>query len=196
MGETIIRTSNIISPSDEHRKWTTAFLGLGANLGNREAALLGALRTLDALPTINVIAVSSLYETAPVGVTDQPQFLNGVARIETALTPEDLLQTVLHLENKMGRVRTQRWGPRVIDIDVLAYGDWEINSPTLTVPHPRLRERAFALVPLAEIAPDWVLPGESEPVKNRAEELRQNGNILTSKVVSEFRQTESPTGTP
>ncbi len=191
MGETIIRTSNIIPLSDEHSEWATAFLGLGANLGDRESAILYALRTLDALPTINVTAMSSLYETAPVGVTDQPPFVNAVVRIETALTPEDLLQTVLHLENKMGRARTQRWGPRVIDIDVLVYSDRQINSPALTVPHPRLRERAFALVPLAEIAPELVLPGDHEPIKNRAEELRQNGNILASKVVSEFRRADS-----
>lgn len=149
------------------------------------------MRTLNALPTISVTALSSLYETAPVGLTDQPQFLNGVAQIQTTLTPEGLLRAVLHLENQMGRVRTQRWGPRVIDIDVLVYADRQINSPTLTVPHPRLRERAFALVPLAEIAPELILPGDRESVKNRANILRQNGNILAVKVVSEFRRADS-----
>lgn len=174
----------------------TAFLGLGANLGDREASILFALRALDMLPTAEVAAVSSLYETAPVGFTDQPQFLNAVAQVRTTLTPEGLLQAVLHLENEMGRTRTQRWGPRVIDIDILVYGSRQIISPALTLPHPRLRERAFALVPLAEIAPELVLPGESEPIKNSAESLRKNGNILNSKVVTEFRQRQTLSETP
>lgn len=165
-------------------------------MGDREASILSALQTLDDLPTIEVTAVSSLYETAPVGVTDQPPFVNAAARIRTTLTPEGLLRAVLHLENEMGRARTLRWGPRVIDIDILAFGDQRISSPALTVPHPRLRERAFALVPLAEIAPDWVLPGDSEPVKKRAGILRRNGNILASKVVAEFRQEWSSSKTP
>jgi 2-amino-4-hydroxy-6-hydroxymethyldihydropteridine diphosphokinase len=151
---------------------------------------------LDALPTIKVTSVSSLYETTPVGLTDQPQFLNAVAHIETTLTPEGLLQAVLHLENEMGRTRTRRWGPRVIDIDILVYGDRQVNAPALTIPHPRLRERAFALVPLAEVAPGWVLPGDREPIKTRADILRRNGNILASKVVTEFRQADSLTRTP
>ena len=96
----------------------------------------------------------------------------------------------------MGRTRTQRWGPRVIDIDILAYEDRQVNSPVLTVPHPRLRERAFALVPLAEIAPDMVLPGDSEPLRDRAEILRKNGNIMASRVVKEFRPGRSLFRTP
>lgn len=168
-------------------RWETAYLGLGANLGDREASILAVLRQIDALPTITVTAVSSLYETAPVGVTDQPNFLNAVAEVRTPLPPERLLQAVLHLENSMGRVRNQRWGPRVIDIDILAYGDRQVALPGLTIPHPRLEERAFAVVPLAEIAPALVLPGRTEPVQKKADELRQSGNILTKRVVGEFR---------
>lgn len=147
------------------------------------------------MPTIQVTAVSSLYETAPVGVTDQPPFLNAAAAIRTTLTPEGLLQALLHLENEMGRARTLRWGPRVIDIDILAFGERRISTPALTVPHPRLWERAFALVPLAEIAPGLTLPGRNEPIQKRAEALRTSGNILAAKAVTEFRQLPSA-GTP
>jgi 2-amino-4-hydroxy-6-hydroxymethyldihydropteridine diphosphokinase len=167
--------------------WKTAYLGLGANLGDREASILAVLAALDSLPTIEVTAVSSLYETVPVGMTDQPDFLNAVAQIQTSLRPEQLLQAVLHLETERGRVRNQRWGPRVIDVDILVYGDQSITLPGLTVPHPRLEERAFALVPLAEVAPEMVLPGRTAPVKIRAEELRRSGNILGTRDVKEFR---------
>ena len=109
---------------------------------------------------MEIIRVSSLYETAPVGVTDQPDFLNAVAAVQTGLGPLETLDALLHIENQMGRVRTERWGPRVIDLDLLLYGGERVSSPGLTVPHPRLRERAFVLVPLAEIAPELRLPGD------------------------------------
>ncbi len=138
----------------------TAFLGLGANLGDREANIREALRKLDLLPTIDVKTVSSLIETTPVGITEQPDFLNAAAEIETTLTPHRLLEAILAVEKDLGRERTLRWGPRVIDIDILIYEDKQIKSPSLTLPHPRLTERAFALAPLAEIAPDLVVPGQ------------------------------------
>jgi 2-amino-4-hydroxy-6-hydroxymethyldihydropteridine diphosphokinase len=134
-----------------------------------------------------VTAVSSLYETTPVGVIDQPDFLNAVVQVRTTRTPEELLQTALDMERKWGRVRTQRWGPRVLDIDLLVYGDRQIDTPALTVPHPRLRERAFVVVPLAEIAPDLVLPGDGEIVEKIAEKLRRIGNNLGVRVVTESK---------
>jgi 2-amino-4-hydroxy-6-hydroxymethyldihydropteridine diphosphokinase len=133
---------------------TRAYVGLGANLGDREATIRAAL---EALP--GVVAVSSLRETDPVGVTDQPQYLNGVAALETGLSPRELLDALLAVERELGRERRERWGPRTIDLDLLLYGEETIDEPGLTVPHPRLHERRFALEPLSELAPDALIPG-------------------------------------
>lgn len=154
----------------------TAYLGLGTNLGNRQENIRVALQKLAELPTMETGRVSSLYETAPVGVTDQPDFLNIVAAVRTGLDPLALLDVLLHIENQMGRVRTERWGPRVIDLDLLLYGGERVSFPGLTVPHPRLRERAFVLVPLAEVAPEMALPGDGKRVADLAELfLRDSG---------------------
>ncbi len=139
--------------------------------------LHSALSLLGDLPTIDLVRVSSLYETAAVGVTDQPDFLNAVAEVGTALSATALLDALLNLENLLGRKRTFRWGPRVIDLDLLLYGSEQIVLPELTVPHPRLRERAFVLVPLAEIAPELVLPGDHRIVTEIANNFRGEGNI-------------------
>ena len=136
----------------------TAYVGLGSNLGNRKEHLAEALRRLDADPTITVVTVSSVYETAPVGVADQPAFLNCVAEVRVTCRARELLQRCLQIEADMGRVRQERWGPRNIDLDVLIFGDECIAEPDLIVPHPRLAERQFVLVPLAEIAPGLRLP--------------------------------------
>jgi 2-amino-4-hydroxy-6-hydroxymethyldihydropteridine diphosphokinase len=133
---------------------TTAYVGLGANLGDREATIRAAVA---ALP--GVVAVSSLLETDPVGVVDQPGFLNGVAALETGLSARELLDTLLAVERALGRERRERWGPRTIDLDLLLYGGEAIDEPGLTVPHPRLHERRFALEPLAELAPEALIPG-------------------------------------
>ena len=140
----------------------TAYIGLGTNLGDRWGALEIALREMHQPPIIHVERVSSVYETAPVGVTEQPDFLNAVARVATTLSPRGLLDALLHLENKMGRVRTLRWGPRVIDLDLLIYGEAQVKLPGLEIPHPRLRERGFVLAPLAEIAPELTLPPDGK----------------------------------
>jgi len=137
----------------------TAFLGLGGNIGDPAAAMGAALRAVDADPSGSVVSVSSLYRTPPWGKTDQPAFLNAVARIETTLSPQDLLSLCLTEERLLKRVRRERWGPRTIDIDILLYGDRTIDEDGLTVPHPRLAERAFVLVPLAEIAPTMEIGG-------------------------------------
>ena len=166
---------------------TLAYLGLGTNLGDRESYLAQALKELAGLPTIEIGTVSSIYETAPVGLTDQPDFLNLVVSVRTTLSPRELLDALLNIENKMGRVRTVRWGPRVIDLDLLLYGDAVVETPELTVPHPRLSERSFVLMPLAEIAPNLVLPGQEETVEKLSEKLLlkpgESGNIRRSGLV-------------
>ena len=127
------------------------FLGLGANLGNRAANLAMAIRYVSSLARID--AVSSLYETAPVGSHDQPSFYNAVCRIATGLSPEALLGYLKRVEFEIGRRPAPRWAPRPIDLDILLYGDRVVEMGDLVVPHPRLAERAFVLVPLVEIAP-------------------------------------------
>ena len=137
-----------------------AYVALGANLGDREATIRRAVERLDAEDGIEVVAVSTLRETEPVGVVDQPRFLNGVAALETALQPRALLERLLAVERELGRDRTreERWGPRTIDLDLLLYGSEVVDEPGLTVPHPRLAERAFVLEPLDELAPGLRLP--------------------------------------
>lgn len=138
---------------------TRAALALGGNVGDVAAAFVLALRSLQAHPQVMVLARSSVYRTPPWGVTDQPDFLNMAALVDTQLTPRELLALSLSIEREGGRVRDLRWGPRRIDIDVIAFGDETIDEPDLTVPHPRAAERAFVLMPLAEIAPDLTLGG-------------------------------------
>jgi 2-amino-4-hydroxy-6-hydroxymethyldihydropteridine diphosphokinase len=138
---------------------TIAYVGLGANIGPREVTLLRAVDLLGDADDVAVLAVSQLRETEPVGVVDQPPFLNGAARIETSLGPRELLALLLEIERSLGRVREERWGPRTIDLDLLVYGDRILDEPGLRVPHPRLPERRFVLEPLAELDPDLVIPG-------------------------------------
>jgi 2-amino-4-hydroxy-6-hydroxymethyldihydropteridine diphosphokinase len=137
-----------------------AYVGLGANLGEREATIGRAVELLAATPGIEVAAVSTLRETDPVGYADQPRFLNGVAALETELTPRGLLDRLLAVEQELGRVRGEgpRFGPRTIDLDLLLYGDEVVDEPGLVVPHPRLTERRFVLEPLHELDPELTLP--------------------------------------
>jgi 2-amino-4-hydroxy-6-hydroxymethyldihydropteridine diphosphokinase len=137
----------------------TVYLGLGANLGKRRETIDAALARLADHPAICVGAVSALIETAPVGgPAGQPNYLNGAAAIETNLDPAALLAELKRIEHDLGRRDGPRWGPRPIDLDILLYGDLVLDSPDLTIPHPRLRERRFVLEPLAEIAPDAIDP--------------------------------------
>lgn len=138
-----------------------AVLALGTNIGDRAGNIADALRRISADGAIRVVARSRLYRTAPWGVTDQDWFLNACAGIETRLDPQALLRRCQDVENDMGRVRTQRWGPRIIDIDIIAIRDRQVAEPNLTVPHPLISERAFVLVPLKDIAPDMRLGGRS-----------------------------------
>ena len=142
---------------------TVAFIALGSNLGDAQGQVLGALGALDALPQTRLLARSSLYRTPPWGVLDQPAFVNAVAQIDTALTPHELLDALLKVERDAGRVRDgERWGPRTLDLDVLHMEGVALSDDRLTLPHPRMAERAFVLLPLNDLAPALVLPGQGK----------------------------------
>jgi 2-amino-4-hydroxy-6-hydroxymethyldihydropteridine diphosphokinase len=146
---------------------TRAFVGLGSNLGDREGTLRAAVGRLRGLPETEVRGVSSFRNTEPVGVVDQPRFLNGAVELETGLAPQALLRALLELERAFGRDRGAGppHGPRTLDLDLLVYGDEEIKEDGLEVPHPRLRERRFVLEPLADLDPTLVVPGQG-PVQS------------------------------
>jgi 2-amino-4-hydroxy-6-hydroxymethyldihydropteridine diphosphokinase len=135
-----------------------AFLGLGSNLGDRCGTLDAAVRRLDTHPAISVVRVAAYRETAPVGYVDQGLFINTAVAIHTTLSPQELLEAVQQIEADLGRKRDIRFGPRTLDIDILLYGDRVLDSELLVIPHPRLYEREFVLVPLAEIAPETRVP--------------------------------------
>ena len=142
---------------------THAYVGLGANLGDRERTLRAAVDALAAEEGIEVVSVSTLRETEPVGVGEQPRFLNGAAELETTLTARELLDRLLAVEQRFGRVRIPgEHGPRTVDLDLLLYGGEVIDEPGLTVPHARLHERRFVLEPLAELSPGLVVPGRGD----------------------------------
>jgi 2-amino-4-hydroxy-6-hydroxymethyldihydropteridine diphosphokinase len=134
-----------------------AAIGLGSNLGDSRAILAAALSALNRTTGIQVLVRSHWYRTPPIG-PPQPDYLNGCALLQTTHSPLSLLDILLTVENQFGRVRTERWGARSLDLDLLLYADQILSTPRLELPHPRLRERAFVLVPLAEIAPDWIEP--------------------------------------
>ena len=136
-----------------------ATIGLGANLNDPAAQVEYALAELDRLPGTRLIARSSLYASAPVGYVDQPDFINAVAQVETDLAPRALLVALLDIEHRHGRERSFRNAPRTLDLDLLLYGDAHFHEEALTLPHPRMHERAFVLLPLLEIAPDATIPG-------------------------------------
>jgi 2-amino-4-hydroxy-6-hydroxymethyldihydropteridine diphosphokinase len=139
-----------------------AAIALGSNLGDSLMILESALKNLDQTPGITVKAKSNWYQTAPVG-PPQPDYLNGCAILEVQLSPEELLDTLLGIERQFGRVRLEHWGPRTLDLDLLLFDQLILESPMLQIPHPRMTQRGFVLMPLAEIAPDWI-----EPVSGRA----------------------------
>ncbi len=132
-------------------------IALGSNIGDSCAILDRAIAILAETSGISLKARSSWYKTAPVG-PPQPDYINGCALLDVALTPQELLAIILDVEKQFGRVRQERWGPRTLDIDLILFDDIILETPKLTIPHPRMRERAFVLVPLAEIAPDWIEP--------------------------------------
>ena len=154
--------------TDAHpRVQVRAYLGIGANLGDRVAHLQSAVDGLAGAPGIDVVTVSPVYEAAPVGGPPQPDYLNAVVAVDTTLTPRELLDLAHHLEAEAQRVREERWGPRTLDVDVLLVGDLSVDEPDLVVPHPRMTERAFVLVPLADLDPRWTasIPADRAAVR-------------------------------
>lgn len=141
-----------------------AYLGLGSNLGKRLDNLKSALSRLASSEAIIIAAISSVYETRPVGGPEQGPYLNACVKVKTTLTPTTLLLALQLVEDELGRVRKERWGPRTIDLDLLIYENIMINSPLLELPHPRLTERDFVLIPLADIAGDLIIPGQTKTV--------------------------------
>jgi len=138
------------------------YLGVGSNIGDRRQNIVNALRELD--PRHELVALSSVYETEPVGYVDQDYFLNAVIQILTPCRALELLDDIHHIENKLGRKRVIKWGPRVIDIDILTFGNHMISKAQLVIPHPQVPDRRFVLEPWAEIAPDFIVPGFNKTV--------------------------------
>jgi 2-amino-4-hydroxy-6-hydroxymethyldihydropteridine diphosphokinase len=136
---------------------TISAIALGGNIGDSYQILEAAIETLATTPGIKLQAKSNWYRTKAVG-PPQPDYLNGCAILQVAMSPDLLLETLLAIENKFGRVRQERWGARSLDLDLLLYDDLIIDTPHLQIPHPRMKERAFVLIPLAEVAPDWIEP--------------------------------------
>jgi len=156
-----------------------AYIALGSNMGDREGTLLRAIEALHAHPNITVTAISAIYETDPVGYTEQDAFLNMVVQVKTTLSPDELLQQQLAIEGQLGRVRHIRWGPRTIDLDLLMYGQYTVESEFLILPHPRMMERAFVLVPLFDVLEaHHQLYSEVQQIAEEALQLRKEGITL------------------
>ncbi len=155
------------------RNYYSVYIGLGSNQGDRLANLQSAILTLP--PTVRVLAESPVYETTPWGYIDQPDFLNQVVRAETKLTPRQLLEYLKSIEADLGRATNFRYGPRPIDLDILLFNDLTMQTPDLTIPHPRLAERAFVLVPLADLSPDLHHPVSGQAVSQLRDRLDPQG---------------------
>jgi len=165
-----------------------AYLALGSNIEPRRNYLSEAITQLEADSRIRVIARSSIYETDPVGYTEQAKFFNQVIQIETDYLPEGLLDATQSVEQKLGRKRDIRWGPRTIDVDILLFGETEIDTERLKVPHPRLCERAFVLVPLVELAPTARIPGVAQTVEQVLMTIKDQDRLGVLRLSCEAQQ--------
>ena len=165
-----------MTPITHHASPITAFVALGSNLGDPAQQIRSALRALAALPGTRLVRHSSFYRNPPEGGLDQPEFVNAVAQIETRDGPRELLDRLLEIERAQGRARDYANAPRTLDLDVVLYGDRAVREPGLTIPHPRMLDRPFVLVPLAEIAPDVVVPGKGR-VADLAAKLDASGLV-------------------
>jgi len=155
-----------------------AYIGIGSNVGEPQVQVGRALRELEGLPDTRLIRYSSLYETEPVGLRDQPGFINAVAIVDTALSPRALLDGLLDIEQRHGRVRTVKNGPRTLDLDILLYGNVRVHEDGLTIPHPRMHERGFVLEPLLEVDADCEIPGLGGAAQFRKQTLDQGVNKI------------------
>ena len=171
-----------------------AAVGFGGNLGRPEVAFAAALAALAADPAVEVCAVSSLWRSAPWGGVPQPEFLNGVALLETDHAPRALLRELLAIETRAGRVRDGRWGPRTLDLDLLFHGDEKCSEEGLWIPHPRMEERSFVLAPLAEVAPTWRHPGSGRTTAEALDRLRASSVWTPCARVEGSRLGAAPTG--
>lgn len=162
----------MIPESNERKNLHTAFVALGSNLGRREKNITAALSSLESTREIEIVKVSPLYETqAEGGPADQRNFINGVVHLRTSLSSERLLAVCRRIEDLLGRQRTVHWGPRTIDLDLLAFDDEIQSEPELTLPHPMMHERHFVMKPLVDIAPDWVHPVLGQSAKSILDQL-------------------------
>ncbi|MBW4651545.1 MAG: 2-amino-4-hydroxy-6-hydroxymethyldihydropteridine diphosphokinase [Kaiparowitsia implicata GSE-PSE-MK54-09C] len=160
--------------TDVRQQQHRAAIALGSNLGEPRQILEEALQVLDRTPGIRLDRQSPIYETAAVG-PPQPDYLNIAAILDTTLTPFELLNQLLAIEAQFGRVRRERWGPRLLDLDLLLFDDWVIDTPHLLIPHPRMNERAFVLVPLSDVAADWVDPITGKAIAELAQLVDRTG---------------------
>ncbi|MDJ0695738.1 2-amino-4-hydroxy-6-hydroxymethyldihydropteridine diphosphokinase [Mastigocoleus sp. MO_188.B34] len=156
-------------------------IALGSNLGDSIAILEAAIKALERMPGIEIIIVSSWYQTKAIG-PPQPNYINGCVSVRTEQKPHSLLQILLGIEKKFGRIRREKWGPRTLDLDLLLYDDLILETPTLQIPHPRIRERAFVLAPLAEIEPSWIEPVSGKSIKELLKAVDCTGvNLLSNR---------------
>ncbi|MQA99360.1 MAG: 2-amino-4-hydroxy-6-hydroxymethyldihydropteridine diphosphokinase [Actinobacteria bacterium] len=157
---------------------TTAYIGIGSNVGDRQGFCRAAVRALDESTGVDVKATSSLYETSPIGGPPQRSFVNAVAKVDTALSPRGLLEACKRIETRMGREESDiRWGPRVVDLDILLYGDEKVNEPDIEIPHAEMTKRRFVLVPLLEVDPDVTDPWGT-PYADSLEEAEGDVELL------------------
>ncbi|NET44350.1 2-amino-4-hydroxy-6-hydroxymethyldihydropteridine diphosphokinase [Okeania sp. SIO2B3] len=166
--------SNQTHFSQSEKQENNVAVALGSNLGDSLTILENAIQTLSKTPGITLKTYSSWYRTKPIG-PEQPDYLNGCALLKVELTPHKLLEILLDVEQQFKRVRLEHWGPRTLDLDLILYDDLILDTPNLQIPHPRMRERAFVLVPLAEIAPDWIDPVSGKAIAQLLEEVECDG---------------------
>ncbi len=159
----------------KHKEYKNVFIGIGSNQGDREGSIYSALEEIRFFG--DLVSISGLYETEPFGSIEQPDFLNAVVQIHTDLVPDALLTHLQDIEQKLGRVRKEKWGPRTLDLDILIFDQLVLKSETLVVPHPGLSERRFVLVPLCEIAPQYVVPGLNKTVEQLLRETPDRNRI-------------------